>query len=258
MQLFSAGLIAFIVLISFPNIGAVYVQQNSQPLVIVVRDGQGNPLVGVSLVLLRTGPPHEPFDNCVTDGEGQCRLQIPPGAYIVQFSGGWRGQMFVPADQQNGGSLEDGGAVGGGFGVYVEPANVKQIVTFAVGQRDGLLIPLWDMSRDPSLPPQPFAIAENPFDPQADPLAGIDLGSLNGGAISATASATTAQVVESEIGIGGVPTLIPTASSTVVAEGSGDVPTSGILLGLIALIIVFIVVVGILLILMRLQAKRRG
>lgn len=234
MHLISAFLIAFTLLIGSP----VYSQQTSQPLVIVVRDGQGSPLAGISLVLLRTGPPHEPFDNCVTDSSGQCRLQIPPGAYIVQFDGGWRGQMFVPTDQQNGGTLEDGGAVGGGFGIYVEPSNIEQLVTFVVGQRDGQLIPLWDMSRDPSLPPQPFAIAENPFDPQADPLAGIDLGSLNGGAISATASAATAQVVESELGIGGVPTLMPTLSPTVPVVNSGDMSTDGILLGLIALVIV--------------------
>jgi hypothetical protein len=108
--------------------------------------------------------------------------------------------VFVPIDQQNGGALEDGGATGGGFGIYVEPATVEQIVTFVVGQRDGLLVPLWDMSRDPALPPQPFAVSANPFDPQADPLAGIDLGSLDGGAISATANAT-AQVVESGSGV---------------------------------------------------------
>lgn len=233
------------------------VEQTSQPLVIVVRDGQGSPLAGITLVMLRTGPPHESFDNCVTDSEGQCRLQIPPGAYIVQFDGGWRGQMFVPVGQQNGGALEDGGATGGGFGIYVEPASVEQIVTFVVGQRDGQLIPLWDMSRDPAAPPQPFAVSANPFDPQEDPLAGIDLSGLGGGAISATASAGTAQVVESEIETGGVPTLTPSQAPTLPATTSGGVPPSGILLGLIALAVMVIIIVGVVIIVIQLRARRK-
>ncbi len=258
MPMITALLMSLLVLGGLPAMSGEPRQQTSQPLVIVVRDGQGNPLAGVTLRLLRTGPPHEPFDNCVTDEQGQCRLQVPPGAYIVQFDGGWRGQMFVPAAEQNAGALEDGGATGGGFGIYVEPASVEQIVTFVVGQRDGLLIPLWDMSRDPTLPPQPFAVSANPFDPQADPLAGIDLGSLNGGAISATASAATAQVVESEIGIGGVPTLMPTEIPTVSPVSSGSVPQSDMLLGLAALVIVVILAVSVALIVSHLSARRRG
>lgn len=257
MHTITALLVSLLVLGRLPAIISEPRQQTSQPLVIVVRDGQGNPLAGVTLRLLRTGPPHEPFDNCVTDEQGQCRLQVPPGAYIVQFDGGWRGQMFVPAAEQNAGALEDAGATGG-FGIYVEPATVEQIVTFVVGQRDGQLVPLWDMSRDPALPPQPFAVSANPFDPEADRLTGIDLGSLGGGAISATASAATAQVVESEIGIGGVPTLVPTGPPTVQAESSGGVPKSGAVMGLVALVIAVILVVGVAFIVTQLHARRRG
>lgn len=148
--------------------------QTSQPLLIVVRDGVGNPLQGLSLDILLTGPPHQPYDSCVTDAVGHCRLIIPPGAYLVQFSLGWRGRSFIPAEEQNGGAFEDAGL--GGFGIYLEPSTEEQIVTFVVGQQDNQLVPLWDLSRDPSAPPQPFS-PEDPLHPEKG-LEGIDLGPL--------------------------------------------------------------------------------
>jgi hypothetical protein len=122
-------------------------QSTNQPLVLIVRDGAGNPLPGVALDILVTGPPHERFDNCVTDATGQCRLLLAPGPYLVQFTRGWRGTLFIDPAQQNAAALDDGGVTGGGFGIYLEPAESEQIVTFVVGQRDGQLVPLWDMSR---------------------------------------------------------------------------------------------------------------
>src|SRR5687768_7380398 len=88
---------------------AQQVKAQSQPLVIVVRDGVGNPLQGVPLVLYVSGPPHQEFDNCVTNEHGKCTLVIAPGAYIVTFIHGWRGREFVPVEEQNGGSVTDGG-----------------------------------------------------------------------------------------------------------------------------------------------------
>src|SRR5262245_41491246 len=88
----------------------------SQALVIIVRDGAGNPLKGIPLVLYVSGPPHKEFDNCVTDEQGECSLIIAPGAYIVTFTQGWRGREFIPVEEQNAGSVTDGGI--GGFGIY--------------------------------------------------------------------------------------------------------------------------------------------
>lgn len=194
----------------------------SQPLIIVVRDGTGNPLQGVPLVLYVSGPPHREFDNCVTDEQGQCSLVIAPGAYIVTFTQGWRGREFIPVEEQNGESVTDGGV--GGFGIYLQPSNEVQIVTFVIGQRDGQLIPLWDMSRDPAAAPQPFAYSDSPFDNQADALAGIDLTPLET-AIPDQPTATTtsdAQVIIEQLP---PPVLTPTApATTATPEPTADNP----------------------------------
>lgn len=217
----------------------------SLPLVIVVRDGQGNPLAGLTLRLLLAGPPAEPFDNCATDGQGRCRLMIPPGSYIVQFEGGGWGHYFIPADQQNAGD----GTTGGGFGIYFEPSGQEQVVTFVVGRRDGQLVPLWDMSRDPSAPPQPYALPENPFSTSGDPLAGIDLSPL---AASATEGA---QVVESTIGVGATSTPLPTVISTPAILPNGGIPADGLRLGVIALMFIAALVVAVVLVAARLRRQ---
>jgi hypothetical protein len=212
-------------------------QYQVQPLVIVVRDGQGSPLAGVTLRLLVAGPPDEPLDSCVTDGAGQCRLLLPPGAYIIRFEGGWQGQSFISPAQQNGGALTDGGASGGGFGVYIQPGQVEQIITFVVGRKDGQLVPLWDMSRSPNAPPQPYAPPENPFDTASNPLTSIDLGSLAPGEVTLEG---TAQVAESQIDAGSNSTPAPTRvpGSTVTpspAATDGHVPAGSLWLGLVGL-----------------------
>jgi hypothetical protein len=228
----------------FLALGRLPVQQTSQPLVIVVRDGQGNPVSGVTLRLLAAGPPDEPFDSCVTDADGQCRLLLPPGAYIVRFEGGWQGQTFVPSSQQNGGGLEDGGASGGGFGVYIEPSlpgepgSAEQVVTFVIGRQAGQLVPLWDMSRSPSAPPQPYAQPKNPFDTSANPLAGIDLGPL--GAVGLTPTGD-AQVVESAISAGGTSTPLPAVTPTAPPPDQG-VPAGSAWLGVVGLVAVVVLV----------------
>src|SRR5690242_6359204 len=99
-----AALISALVLIAQPA--------DTQPLIIVVRDAKGGPLEGVALTLLVTGPPDEPFTTCTTGTDGECRLLVPPGAYIIRFEGSWQGQTFVAADQQNGGALGDAGTSG--------------------------------------------------------------------------------------------------------------------------------------------------
>jgi hypothetical protein len=210
----------------------------SQPLVIVVRDGAGNPLQGVPLVLYVSGPPHQEFDNCVTDELGECSLIIAPGAYIVTFTQGWRGHEFIPVEEQNGGSVTDGGI--GGFGIYLEPSSEVQFVTFVIGQRDGQLIPLWDMSRDPAAVPQPFAYPDSPLDNPADALSDIDLAALDttisDGSIS-TAD-PNAQVVVEQIPVPALTaTTIPAATPTFVPiVGEPTIPSNVIRLGIFALV----------------------
>jgi hypothetical protein len=215
-------------------------QGASLPLVIVVRDGAGNPLPGVALEILVEGPPHELYDTCVTDAGGACRLVIPPGAYLIRFIQGWRGLEFVSPDEQNAGVLDDG-TTGGGFGVYFEPSEQEQVVTFVVGVRDGQLIPLWDMSRDPLTPPQPFALPQSPLGSPEEALEGIDLGALVEAQPAPAVSTPTAeaQVVTGQVEVGAAPTVAPTPDATPPAPAAGTrsaaLSSHAILLGLIGL-----------------------
>jgi hypothetical protein len=235
--------ISLAALFIFLGLGYISPQQTpTEPLVIVVRDGQGNPVSGVTLRLLAAGPPDEPFDSCVTDADGKCRLLLPAGAYIVRFEGGWQGQTFVPASQQNSGGLEDGGASSGGFGIVLEPSlpgqpgSGEQVVTFVVGRQAGQLVPLWDMSRSPSAPPQPYAQPKNPFDTSANPLAGIDLGPLSAVSLTPTGDA---QVVESAISAGGTSTPMPNVTPTAPTPDEG-LPASSAWLGVVGLVAVVV------------------
>jgi hypothetical protein len=222
-------------------LAASFLQSSSLPLVIVVRDGQGHPLAGLTLRLLEAGPPTQPFDSCVTDNQGQCRLMIPPGAYIVQFEGGGWGHPFIPAEQQN------AALSGGGFGIYFEPSGQEQVVTFVVGQQDGQLVPLWDMSRDPDAPPQPYSASSDPFNPSAGGLADIDLGPI------AAAATEDAQIAESTLSVGGPSTPLPTVTSVILPGGNS--PASGIGLGLIALLVIAGLTIAVALVAARLRRK---
>jgi hypothetical protein len=233
-------------------------QPGSQPLTLVVRDGQGNPLPGVALDILVEGPPHEPYDNCATDASGECRLMIPPGSYVVQFTRGWQGYIFVPAGQQNAGALEDGTS-GGGFGITFDPSTSPQVVTFVVGVQDGALVPLWDMSRDPAAPPQPFAMPQSALANPDNALAGISFDALVATPSSteqpATASAAESQVVTSEILPGAEPTLTvtPVVAPTVVPAGNPSIGSSALLLAIAALLGLVVVILALMLVSRRLR-----
>ncbi len=249
--------LVLMLLLSFAG-SALAQQQSLLPLVLVVRDGAGNPLAGLTLNLLLAGPPHQPYDNCVTDPAGECRLMLPPGAYIVSFAAGWRGREFIPAEEQNGGIAADGGY--GGFGINFSESEEEQIVTFVIGQQaDGRLVPVWDMSRDPNAPPQPFAMPENPLDSPEKALDGISLAPLDAAipssgdlaALQATASAAapgqtpTAQAVVSDYGYSATPTaeLTATPPQPTTTSPQDGLPLNVVLLGLIGLAVVAGIVV---------------
>jgi len=215
-------------------------EPEDQPLVIVVRDGVGNPLSGISLTLLLSGPPHEPFDTCLTDESGQCSLLLAAGAYLVQFEGGWQGTEFVPISEQNDGALNDGGSAGGGFGVYIELGEAPEPLTFVIGQQDGYLVPLWDMSRSAEETPRPFAVPDSPFDEQSDALAEIDLGSLLDPTAKPNEAENGPQVVEEAIN----PGLQPTATAVLIepsdpAETPGGTTRSVVIQLIVLLVIMF-------------------
>jgi|GEM_PF-6308285 len=236
-------------------------QISSLPLVILVRDGAGNPMAGVPLEILVEGPPHEPYDTCVTDGDGRCRLVIPPGAYIIRFVQGWRGLEFVAPEGQNAGALDDG-TTGGGFGVYFEPSEEEQVVTFVIGIQDGLLIPLWDMSRNPQAPPVPFALPISPLDNPNEALASIDLSAL---VVTPPAETPTveseAQIITSEVEVGVGTTATPSGSEPTPVPTSGPAETQNagkeaILLGLAGLGGLLVLLIGGTLLAHRLRLRR--
>ncbi len=220
---------------------ALLLQVDRLPLVLVVRDGAGRPLAGVALEVLVMGPPHEAFASCVTDEVGACRLLLPPGAYLVRFGGGWGGRAFVPAEDQNGGGLEDGTT--GGFGVYLTPADGPQTLAFVVGVRDGQLVPLWDLSAEPGAAPQPYG---------AD---GVELGGLAG---------EGAQVATTELAVGAAPTAAPAPPVQAPAAPELALPAglpAALLPGLAALAglaALFLVLVGALMAGRRLRLRRSG
>lgn len=226
-------------------------QPTTQPVVVVVRDGAGNPLFGVPILIHLSGPPLEPFDQCVTDERGQCTLDLFPGSYTLQFVQGWRDKPFVPVEQQNAYQSEDGSA-GGGFAANIRPANQVLYLTFVVGlDAAGYLVPLWDMSRDPSLPPQPYdpgggaldGLSFEPFDPTLD-LSGP--GSLPPtGAGQAAGPTPTAQVFVDELGAGGAAptqaaTGLPVTAPPPDANPSDGLDAGLILTGLVALVVIII------------------
>jgi hypothetical protein len=241
-------------------------QQDNQPLIIVVRDGAGNPLAGITLDILLTGPPHEPYDNCVTDDSGQCTLLISPGAYLIYFELGWRGREFVPVEEQNAGTLDHGGL--GGFGIYFEPSDTEQIVTFVIGQdrSSGLLVPLWDMSRDPDAPPQPYAYPQDLLDDPEEALAAYDLGELNPeitGSISQEdlAATATAQVLLSaaevpEASASEAPEAVAIAASPAAeTEAYSSLPGEALGLAMLGLLMLVLIVGGVVFLIKRRQAQ---
>ncbi len=191
---------------------------------------------------------------------------IPPGAYIIRFIQGWRGLEFAPPGEQNAGALDDG-ATGGGFGVYFEPSSEEQMVTFVVGVRDGRLIPLWDMSRDPLTPPQPFAMPQSPLDSPDEALEEIDLSPLideQGGEDTPEITPTgDAQVVSTRIDTGAAPTTTPGMESSQSEDTAGAVGVSEtfraevILLGLAGLAVVIVLLLSVMVASRRLANRHR-
>ena len=187
--------------------GATAAQATTQPVVILVRDCAGNPMSGVAMKIKIYDPPDLlDHDQCLTDQDGACTVQLLPRTYRVQFVKGWHGRMFIPVEQQE------------GFGLDITPASEVQLFTLAVAERNGQLVPVWDMSKDAGRPPQPFlpAFGDN------DPLANLYLGSLStdprvtyppAGQPAAPEATLTPQVVVDEV----VPGVAPVQASPIPA-----------------------------------------
>lgn len=156
--------IAIYILIILSGFGIAPAFAQDSTLQILVRDSMGTPLPDVTVSLYHNGPPHEFIESKTTDSSGIAGFAAGPGSYLVAFAGAWQGTTFVNASQQNAGSSTDGDI--GGFAIYADPTTPDWLFTFVVTQsEDGSLIPLWDMSRDGSVPPQPFTF-EGVLDPE--------------------------------------------------------------------------------------------
>lgn len=266
-------------------------QMTSQPVVILVRDGVGSPMQGVPILIYLIGPPTEQADQCVTDDDGMCHVDLFPNAYVLHFVQGWRGRLFIPPSEQNPTGM-DGmlltNDVTGGFGIYVSRLDAVQTFSFVLGVQDDQLVPIWDMTSDPARPPDPYMPAT---DPGVDPFTTIDLSPLVDTLPSdddASTSSTTASpsnttppspnddaatpiatlIVDS---IGGnndtIPTNTPspipsTASPTTPAPTSPTAPDSNpsplIVLGALGIIILVLILLGLIGYLTYLRRKTHG
>jgi hypothetical protein len=228
----------------------VFAQQpTTQPIVIVVRDGAGNPMMGVPILIKIASDPPQDCDQCVTAEDGACTVQLLPDQYLIQFVQGWRGRPFIPVEQQL------------SFGLTVMPSDQVGYSTFVIAEQDGRLVPVWDMSRDPEQPPQPFMPSFN----GEDPLAPLDLGPLttalpgatqpgSAPATSGTATATS-QVVVDVIGSGaGTPI---TAATPTPAPAAAQPPSTNIGMIVIAMIGIGILIALALLILFSSRDARK-
>jgi hypothetical protein len=244
LALFATGL-AFVTLL--PQGVSRAVEPVAQLVRIGVRDGAGNPMMGVSILIKIDEPPVlEDDDKCLTGEDGTCIVQLVPRTYRIQFIYGWRDWPFTPVEEQE------------VFRITISEGNEIQYYPFAVGERGGQLVPVWDMSADPSQPPQPFL----PSFSDKDPLAEIYLGPLNsdfagtaqpGSSIAASNPTPTIQAVVDELapGVAAAPaTAIPTPATDAGGSEPGDKWMLRMLFGLliilalIAMVIVLIFVIA--------------
>lgn len=158
---------------AIPTHAAEPAQEGPLDLTLVVRDTAGTPLMGVYMELYTVDPPLiELNTTCFTDERGYCPLRVPAGSYNVVFGGGWRGYDFVPAEQQNLGTTDDGSS--GGFQFYFDSSLVTLeqpvvYLTFVVTMRnDGMLYPLWDYAADHLSPPLPYVPPSTPGEAQGN------------------------------------------------------------------------------------------
>ncbi len=228
-------------------------QPTTQLVVIVVRDGAGNPMMGVPIKILIDDPPtFEEHDQCVTGEDGACTVHLLPNTYRIQFVQGWRGRPFIPAEEQI------------VFNTTVRPTNQLLYCTYVIAERDGQLVPVWDMSGNPAQPPKPFM----PSFTDADPLAALNLGPLSthlpgtsqpGGEPAAPGASATPQVVVDVVGSGAAST--PTAgaatpSATPTTQASPAISLRTLLI--ILIVLVFIAMLVLLLIVIARSGAKKG
>lgn len=223
-------------------------QLTTQPVVIVVRDGAGNPMMGVPIKILIDDPPtFEEHDQCVTGEDGACTVHLLPNTYRIRFVQGWRGRPFIPVEEQI------------VFNTTVRPTNRLLYCTYVIAERDGQLVPVWDMSSDPAQPPKPFM----PSFTDEDPMASFNLGPLTtdlpgtlqpGGGPAAPDVTVTSQVVVDVVGSGA--TASPTVEAATPSPAGQGSPTSPLIQ--VLLILLAIVFVAVLILLLVVIARSRA
>ncbi|MBN1310691.1 MAG: hypothetical protein JXB30_04660 [Anaerolineae bacterium] len=213
-------------------------QPVTQLVAIVVRDGAGNLMKGVSISIKIDEPPIlEDHDKCLTDEDGTCIVHLLPGTYRVQFIYGWRNWGFIPVEEQE------------VFTLSIVPRDQILYNFFVIAERDDQLVPMWDMSRDPSEPPEPFLPSFN----GEDPLADLNLGPLST-ELEVLAESTespdvldttpTVLVVVDELAPGATATPATAIPGTVADEPTTNsgLPLHGLFILLFALLLVVMII----------------
>lgn len=219
---------------SLPQQAWAAMQPTTQPVMIMVRDGAGIPMMGIPIKILIDEPPDLlDHDQCVTGQDGTCTVHLLPGTYRVQFVQGWYGRLFIPVEDQE------------VFKMTVVQSDQVQYQPFTIAEHDGQLVPVWDMSRDPSQPPKPFL----PSFTNEDPLASLNLGPLTTGLPGSTqppvpGGTATSQVAVDVVGSGaGASPTAEALTPTPAARPSARDSLRTVLIILIALVFVALLLV---------------
>ncbi len=134
---------------------------------IILRDTSGLALEGATIDLVRSDGGFT--QTYQTDADGKIMTFVRPGSYLVQFTGSWNGQVFVPIEQQNAGAVPQNYDEAGGLGVFIEPSAEIARLRFVIAKsEDNQLVPLYDLAVTEQETPQPYL-----FDGSSVPAIGI-------------------------------------------------------------------------------------
>jgi hypothetical protein len=131
-------------------------QQNpDRPLVIVIRNLDGTPAEGISVIvydLERSGLDRQYTE---TDSTGAATFMVFYGDYLVAFEGMYQGHLFITPAQQNAGARTFGEV--GGFGVFLDPHSDSYAFLFTIAINEtGQMVPLYDLAESTASAPVPY------------------------------------------------------------------------------------------------------